>query len=81
MSFSFQYSDLEIELTKSPRPKPDADNLVFGKEFADHMFEVDWSEGSGWGKPRIRPLQNFSVHPAAKVFHYSIEVSAELIML
>ncbi len=62
-------------MTKSPRDKPDPDKLVFGKEFSDHMFEVDHKVGEGWGKPRISPLQNFSIHPAAKVFHYAVEVN------
>jgi branched-chain amino acid aminotransferase len=38
------------------------------------MLKVEWTK-SGWDKPVICPLSNLSVHPAAKVFHYGIEVS------
>ncbi len=52
--------------------------MRFAKEFSDHMLEVDWTSEGGWGKPRISPLQNFSMHPAAKVFHYAVEVRQEM---
>lgn len=71
---SFKSSELEIEFTKNPIPKPDPNNLVFGHNFADHMLEVDWSEKNGWSRPKILPLQNFSMHPASKVFHYATEL-------
>lgn len=29
----------------------------------------------GWQKPEIMPLENLVLHPAAKVFHYALEVS------
>jgi branched-chain amino acid aminotransferase len=29
---------------------------------------------NGWKKPRIGPLKNIELHPAAKVLHYSIEL-------
>ena len=48
---------------------------MFGKHFSDHMLEIEWTEESGWGSPRIGPMRNFSMHPAAKVFHYATEVS------
>lgn len=71
---SFKASELEIELTKFPKPKPDSNNLPFGKNFSDHMLNIDWDPENGWSKPKILPFQNFSMHPASKVFHYAIEV-------
>ncbi|CAD5122078.1 unnamed protein product [Dimorphilus gyrociliatus] len=71
---SFRASELEIEITKNPLPKPDPNNLVFGHQFSDHMLEIDWSKNNGWGTPKINPLRNFSMHPAAKVFHYAVEL-------
>ncbi|KAK6050018.1 branched-chain-amino-acid aminotransferase 2 domain protein [Cooperia oncophora] len=38
------------------------------------MFEVDWSSEGGWTKPVIRPYENFSLDPAAKVLHYATEL-------
>lgn len=57
-------------------PKPDADDLVFGKHFTDHMLKVAYHRRlGGWQKPEIMPLENLVLHPAAKVFHYAVEVS------
>lgn len=47
----------------------DFNNLVFGKEFTDYMFECDYKNGS-WENPIIKPFGNLSISPAAKVFHY-----------
>lgn len=71
-----QASDIQVTLCKDSerRKKPDPNKLVFGHEFTDHMFEVEWRQESGWGKPQIRPLHNLSLHPAAKVLHYANEV-------
>ena len=69
-----QYEDLEITLTKSPQPKPENDNLIFGHHFSDHMLTVDWSAQDGWGKPLIHPVEEMKIHPAAKALHYAVEV-------
>ncbi|GBM41171.1 hypothetical protein AVEN_35744-1 [Araneus ventricosus] len=73
---TFKYSDLTIKLCnpKDKKSKPDENSLVFGKTFSDHMFEVEWTEDLGWGKPVISPLHDLVLHPAAKVLHYAQEV-------
>lgn len=71
---AFKAADLQIELTKQPREKPDNNTLVFGKSFTDHMLTVEWDAEKGWSKPHIKPLQNLSIHPASSVLHYSIEL-------
>ena len=38
------------------------------------MLSVTWRSEGGWGEPRIQPLQNLSLHPASKVFHYAQEL-------
>jgi branched-chain amino acid aminotransferase len=38
------------------------------------MFTVEWSEASGWEKPKISQFKNLEIHPAAKCLHYSIEI-------
>lgn len=38
------------------------------------MFEAEWTETAGWGKPRICPIHNLQLHPAAKVLHYATEL-------
>ena len=32
----------EIQLTDSPKKKPDPDTLKFGKTFTDHMFIMEY---------------------------------------
>lgn len=71
---SFKFEDLQVTMTKNPSPKPDNNNLVFGKQFADHMLNIDWTVENGWGKPEIVPMEDFKMHPGAKVFHYAIEL-------
>lgn len=47
------------------------DNLVFGKVFSEHCFEMDYdSTKGGWQKPIIKKLTDLQLHPAAMVFHY-----------
>ncbi|GCB82672.1 hypothetical protein scyTo_0022050, partial [Scyliorhinus torazame] len=75
VSTMFKAADLQIELSKHPKEKPDSSKLVFGKSFSDHMLTIEWSAEKGWDRPHIKPLQNLSLHPASSVLHYSIEVS------
>ncbi|XP_033025412.1 branched-chain-amino-acid aminotransferase, mitochondrial [Lacerta agilis] len=74
LSTMFKASDLQIELNKHPKSKPDPKDLVFGKYFTDHMLTIEWSQEKGWGKPHIKPFQNLSLHPASSALHYSVEL-------
>ena len=47
----------------------DFSNIVFGKEFADHMFMVDFEDGE-WKEARIVPYGNLSLSPALSCMHY-----------
>ncbi|MDR0935243.1 MAG: branched-chain amino acid aminotransferase [Oscillospiraceae bacterium] len=67
-------SNIAVELTSAPKEKPSAGSLGFGRYFSDHMFLLDYASGRGWYDPRIVPFQNFSLSPAAMVFHYAQEV-------
>lgn len=78
---AFQYSQLRVRLAgpHQLQPKPDADDLQFGKIFTDHMFKATYHKRlGGWQKPEILPLENLVIHPAAKVLHYAVEVSLKL---
>lgn len=61
---------IRIERTKIPRPKPDQNNLGFGKFFTDHMFVMDYSIEKGWYDPRIIPYAPLVLDPSTMVFHY-----------
>lgn len=66
--------ELEIALHKATdeqlREKPNSENLGFGQYFADHMFAMRWTRQHGWHDARIQAYQDFSLDPAAMVFHY-----------
>jgi len=57
------------KIAKSRINEIDFENLVFGKDFSDHMFECDYIDGT-WQNPVIRPFGDLTISPAAKVFHY-----------
>ena len=61
---------LEKEAASGLKAKPDESNLGFGKSFADHMFVMPYDAGAGWHDPVVKGYQNFSLDPAAMVFHY-----------
>ena len=66
---------MQIELAKTnPNLPDDPTKLAFGHEFTDHMLSIEWSAKDGWQTPKIEKLRNLSIHPAAKVLHYSVEI-------
>lgn len=60
---------IQIQKTNQPRQKVSADQLGFGKYFADHMFTLEYEDGA-WKNPQIKPYGPFSIEPGASVFHY-----------
>ena len=47
--------------TTAPKDKPAVDDpLAFGTIFTDHMFVMDYTDGTGWHDPRIEPVQAIS---------------------
>ena len=68
---------MDITITRNPNPKAkpaDESKLGFGRIFTDHMLLMDYDEGQGWHDLRIVPYGDFSLSPAAMVFHYAQEV-------
>ena len=63
---------MEIKVTQvnTTRTRPKDSDLGFGQVFTDHMFVMDYSENKGWHDPEIVPYADFSISPAAMVFHY-----------
>ncbi|RCX09295.1 branched chain amino acid aminotransferase [Anaerobacterium chartisolvens] len=62
--------EIRIDKTKSPKAKPDQSNLGFGKYFTDHMFIMDYTEGTGWHDARIVPYGPLELDPATAALHY-----------
>lgn len=70
---------MEIKIIKAGpdrlRKKPDDNEaLNFGDIFTDHMFIMDYKEGTGWHNARIEPYSNFQIDPAAMGIHYAQEI-------
>ena len=65
---------IEKIFTATPKEKPAADVLGFGKYFTDHMFMMDYAEGQGWHNARIIPFGPIAIHPASTVLHYGSEI-------
>jgi len=62
--------NIKVSKTESSRIHPlTKDNLVFGKEYADHMLVCDYKDGQ-WQTPEIVPFANFSMSPATSFMHY-----------
>lgn len=66
---------MEITIHEIPaaarKPKPDGKALGFGQIFTDHMFVMPYdADRGGWHDPAVTPYANFSLDPAAMVFHY-----------
>ncbi|CAD7090128.1 unnamed protein product [Hermetia illucens] len=73
----FKASELSVRLASPTQlqPKPDVDDLAFGKYFTDHMMKAFYHKSlGGWQKPEITPLESLVLHPAAKVLHYAVEL-------
>ena len=58
------------QTTNSRLSSVDFNNLPFGKICSDHMFVMDYKDGA-WQAPEIKPLENFSIHPANLTLHYA----------
>lgn len=63
-------STIPIERTQSPKSRPQAGLLGFGKYYTDHMFRMEYESSKGWHSPRIVPYQPITLDPSSKVFHY-----------
>ena len=63
--------DIKVTLSQNLKQKPaDESALGFGRIFTDHMFLMDYEQGSGWKNARIVPYGDFAMDPAAMVLHY-----------
>ena len=63
--------DLIYKLESSNEKVQIPENLVFGKNFTTHYFEMDYDKAKGgWNSPTIKKFEDFKISPAALVFHY-----------
>ena len=66
-------NEIKIVRNTAPKQKPDENNLVFGKYFTDHMFEMDWNQEEGWHDAKIIPYGPLELSPACTCLHYGQE--------
>lgn len=63
--------EIRVTLSTALKQKPqDESQLGFGRIFTDHMFLMNYTEGTGWHDARIVPYGDFSMDPASMVLHY-----------
>lgn len=65
---------LSVERSIVVKPHRDVTELAFGRDFSDHMMEVEWDVHQGWAPPRIVPYHDMLLHPAVSVLHYCLEI-------
>lgn len=61
-----------FKITKTNNSKLDSidmNNLPFGKNFTDHMLEVNYENGE-WGEVEIKPYQPLTIDPSCAALHY-----------
>ncbi len=65
---------INYQLIKRETPVELPEQLIFGRTFTDHMFEMDYNPEKGWHNATIKPYENFSMNPAAMGLHYGQEI-------
>ncbi|KAK5690865.1 branched-chain-amino-acid transaminase bat2 [Elasticomyces elasticus] len=70
-----QIDATKLTITKTTTPKEliPHDQLIFGRNFSDHLLAIEWTSTHGWLAPNITPYQNLSLDPATCVLHYAFE--------
>ncbi|KAI0014516.1 aminotransferase [Xylariomycetidae sp. FL0641] len=66
-------SKLTITRSENPKEPLPKEQLVFGRNFTDHMLTAEWTASGGWAAPAIVPYQKICLDPSTCVFHYGIE--------
>lgn len=59
-----------ISEVMTKKPKPQNDQLQFGRYFTDHMFMMEYHHQKGWYDGKIIPYQSITLDPASMIFHY-----------
>ncbi len=67
------HTRIQTTRTTAPADKVPNAELAFGKTFTDHMLEIDWTKEGGWAAPKISPMGDLAIHPAASSLHYGLQ--------
>lgn len=64
-------NELTIDILERDTKVVLPENLLFGKVYTDHVFEMDYDEEfGGWHNATIKKFSKVELHPAAIVLHY-----------
>lgn len=63
--------EIKINVSAASQNVSLPEQLIFGRNFAPHVFEMDYSEEEGgWKNPVIKDFEQLSISPAAMALHY-----------
>jgi len=67
---------MEVKITKCipekiKNPPKTMSGVIFGTQFTDHMFCMEWEDGKGWHQAEIKPYAPIMIEPSAMVLHYA----------
>ena len=65
---------VEIPQSQLRTPPQAGQKLSFGRIFSNRMFTMRHAQSKGWHDEQICKYENFSISPAAFVFHYGQEI-------
>jgi len=72
-SAALDATKLRVVQTAERKPRKPKEQLSFGKDFTDHMLEIEWTETDGWHAPTITPFHSLQLSPAASSLHYALQ--------
>lgn len=61
---------ININLTKTLKPKPKLEDMIFGEVKTDHMLIVTYEPTTGWSIPEIKPYGPLSIDPSSSCLQY-----------
>ena len=67
---------MEVKLNKATpeqlkTPPASMSGVVFGTQFSDYMFCMEWEDEKGWHNAEIKPYGPLLMEPSAMVLHYA----------
>lgn len=63
-------ADIRVEKAQGTKiDQVDFDNIIFGRQFTDHMFVCDYKDGA-WGNARVQPYGDLTLSPSLSALHY-----------
>lgn len=67
-------SELPIQRTLTPRPRPPSDGLGFGRYFTDHAYFSQHDATHGWHQQRIVPSDSLEVDVSSGAVQYALSI-------